>query len=352
MTPNPTTRHFPAKLMKWLAAFLIALLWLWSAGFVAATVGSVAVGLIAFAAYPLAMVLTSSLRRRWVVAVFGALGGVALALFLMRQPSNERDWEEDQSVLPVAEFARDGDGQVTAVMVRNIRAGDWEARRYDKRFDLRLLERLDFGLCRFPNSNLGAHTFLSFGFGEQGFLCVSVEIRRERGEKFSALNGLYRNYEITYVIADERDLIALRTNHRGDPVYLYPTNATPERAREMLLDVLRTANDLRQQPAFYNTVTNNCSSTIRAHVNHFARHRIPYDHRVLFPSRADEILVERGHIVGAASLGEARGRYLISGKARQYADDPFFSWRIRMIRPATTPIVPSAKSAAFVRESG
>jgi hypothetical protein len=97
--------------------------------------------------------------------------------------------------------------------------------------------------------------------------------------------------------------------------------------------MLRTANDLRRRPAFYNTVTNNCSSTIRGHVNRFARDSIPYDFRVLFPARADEILVERGHIVGAASLDEARRRYLVNGKARQNGIDPFFSWRIRGLEP-------------------
>ena len=341
MTPNPTARRFPAKLMKRLAAFLVALPWLWSAGFVAATAQSMTVGLLAFAAYPLALAVAPSPRRRAVVSVFGALAGVALALCFARRPSNDRGWEEDQAVLPAAESTRAGDGRIESVLIRNIRnfryrsanAGDWEPRRYDKRFDLARLERLDFGLCRFPESNLAAHTFLSFGFGEQGFLCVSVEIRKERGEKYSVLSGLYRNYEIMYVIGDERDLIALRTNYRGDSLYLYPTNATPERAREIFLDVLRAADSLRERPVFYNTVSNNCSSVIRDHINRFARDRVPYDFRVLFPARADEILDERGHIVGAASLDEARRLYLVNGRARQYRDDPFFSWRIRGLEP-------------------
>jgi hypothetical protein len=341
MTPNPIARRFPARVMKRLGAFLVALLWLWSAGFVAATAQSIAVGLLAFAAYPLALAVAPWPRRRAVVSAFGALAGVALALFFARWPSNDRGWEDDQAVLPAAEFRRAGDGRLESVLVRNIRdfryrstkAGDWEPRRYDKRFDLSRLERLDFGLCRFPESNLAAHTFLSFGFGEQGFLCVSAEIRKERGEKFSVLRGLYRNYEIMYVIGDERDLIALRTNYRGDSLYLYPTNATPERAREIFRDVLRAADGLRERPAFYNTVSNNCSSVIRDHVNHFARDRVPYDFRVLFPARADEILAERGHIVGAARLDEARRLYLVNGKARQYRDDPFFSWRIRGLQP-------------------
>jgi hypothetical protein len=144
MSANPTAHRFPAKLVKGLAAFLVTLLWLWSAGFVAATAGSLVIGLLAFAVFPLALVFVPAPRRRVVVAVFGAFASVALILFFMRRPSNDRDWEEDQAVLPVAEFARSGDGRVESVLVRNIRnfryrsanAGDWEPQRYDKRFDL------------------------------------------------------------------------------------------------------------------------------------------------------------------------------------------------------------------------
>lgn len=104
MTPNPTAHRSPAKHMKRLAAFLVALLWLWSAGFVAATAQSMTVGLLVFAAYPLALAVAPSLRRRAVVSVFGALAGVALALFFARRPSNDRGWEDDQAVLPAVEF--------------------------------------------------------------------------------------------------------------------------------------------------------------------------------------------------------------------------------------------------------
>ena len=331
--------------MRHLFASLILLLWLWSAGFAAAATQSMVIGLLVFAAYPLALVFVPSRRRRVVVAVFGSLGGVAMLLFINCRPSNDRDWEEDQAVLSSIRADRAAGGVVESVWIKDIRdfryrsdeAGDWEVRRYDKRFDLSRLERMDFGLCRFPDSDLAAHTFLSFGFGDQGFLSVSVEIRKERGETFSVLRGIYRNYEIMYVIGDERDIIALRTNLRGETVYLYPTDATPERVREIFLSVLDAAEELRKQPAFYNTLTNNCSSAIRDHVNRFAADKVPYDTRVLFPARADEFLIERGHVIGADGLEEARRLYLINGKANEAGGDPFFSWRIRSLKPPEVP---------------
>jgi hypothetical protein len=111
------------------------------------------------------------------------------------------------------------------------------------------------------------HTILTFDFGAGVRLCVSIEARREHGEEYSALAGLFRRYELIYGFADERDVIRLRTRIRPDnDVYLYRPNATPEVARAMFLDYVRTANALREQPDCYHSLTTNCSSTIRQHV--------------------------------------------------------------------------------------
>src|SRR5262245_42760717 len=191
-------------------------------------------------------------------------------MFLFKEPSNERDWSPDQAVLPWADIGE-------RVTVHNIRlctyrsTHDYDVAHYDRTFDLALLRSVDLIVEPFAVWRGPAHVFLSFGFEGSQYLAVSVEIRKVRGEKFSALWGLFRAYEIMYVIGDERDLIPLRAIHRGDDVYLYPLRVRREGARELLLDMLRKANRLRQRPEFYNTLTNNCTTSIVGHVNKVVR---------------------------------------------------------------------------------
>ena len=178
------------------------------------------------------------------------------------QPSNLRNWVPSLAVMPTAELA----GQ--ALTVRNIRycnylsEQDYIVRYYDKTFDLNRLQSVDFLVVPFKDVPSLAHTMLSFGFGEQGYLVVSVEVRLEEDESYSPLKGGLRQYELMYVVADERDVIPLRTKYRDVDVYLYPTRATPDQTRWLLLDMLARANKLAVQPEFYDTFSNNCTTNI------------------------------------------------------------------------------------------
>ena len=146
-------------------------------------------------------------------------------------PSNYRTWIPAQAVLATAELRGD------SLTVRNIRnsqylnADDYVVRYHDKTFDLRKLRSVDFVTVPFQDSPTLAHTMLSFGFDDGDFLAVSVEARYEEGETYSPVKGALRQYELIYVVADERDVIVLRAKHRKDDVYLYRTRATPELAR-------------------------------------------------------------------------------------------------------------------------
>ena len=108
--------------------------------------------------------------------------------------------------------------------VRNIRnttyrsTTDYTPAYYDKTFDLDKLTSVWYIVEPFSNWKGAAHTFLSFGFEDDEYLAISVEIRKEEGEGFSAFKGLFKQYEVIYVIADERDVITVRTNHRRDDV--------------------------------------------------------------------------------------------------------------------------------------
>jgi hypothetical protein len=174
-----------------------------------------------------------------------------------------------------------------------------------------------------------AHTLVSFGFGGNDFVAISVEIRKEKGESFSALKGLLRQYELMYVVGDERDLIKLRSNHRQDTVYLYPIRTTREKMREMFTSMLQRANELRVKPEMYNTLTNTCTTNIVRHVNEISPKRVPFHPAVLLPGHSDRLAFDLGLIDTALPFEATRARHHINERALKYANDAQFSLRIR-----------------------
>ena len=265
--------------------------------------------------------------RRAAIVLLGLC--VLYAVFVLAtSPSNARDWSPDQAVLASAEF------RGPLVTIRNVRnfsytsTDVYKPAYYDKTVDLRELDSAWFFVEPFGKGG-AAHTFVSFGFRDRDFVAVSVEIRKEKGEVFSPLKGLLRRYELMYVVGDERDLVKLRTNYRNDPVHLYRIRTTPERMRAMFVAMLRRANELREKPEFYNTLTNTCTTNLVRHVNQITPERIPLRASVLLPANSDRLAWELGLIDTDLPFDEARRRALINPKARQCADDPQFSRRIR-----------------------
>ncbi|MDP2593258.1 MAG: DUF4105 domain-containing protein [bacterium] len=250
-----------------------------------------------------------------------------LLLIAFVRPSNVRDWSNDLEILPYAEF--DGD----MVTVKNIRNFSYEnvqnytPNYYDKTFNLDEIKSVDFIVE--PFSGLAAHTFVAFGFEDGSYVDISIEVRREKGEFFNALKGLFRQFELVYVVADERDVLKLRTNYRKDDVYLYPIKTTEEKMRQMFVEMLTRANGLRNNPEFYNTLTNNCTTNIVEHVNSITPKRIPLSYAVIFPKFSDELALDIGLIDEEGSIEEVRTRHNITELAQQYGDDPNFSGKIR-----------------------
>lgn len=269
--------------------------------------------------------------RRLALAVVLLLAAGVLAFSLFGpQPSNGRDWTRDQERLPWAEFSG---RRVTVHNVRHARYRSvadydvaWEARSYD----LDRLRSAWFLVEPFGRDWEGpAHTLMSFGFEGDDYLAVSAEIRKERGEEFSPWKGLLRQYEIMYVAGDERDLIQLRTNHRRDPVYLYPVRAPRERIEQMFVSMLRRANRLREEPEHYNTLTNTCTTNIVRHVNELVPGRVPWSYKVLLPGYSDELAYELGLIDTGLPFAAAKRRFRIDDDALRAAGREDFSQRIR-----------------------
>lgn len=261
--------------------------------------------------------------------------GVPLALALAAlawgttDPSNQRDWVPNLAVLPYAEFEGD------LVRVHNIRnttyatPDSYTPAHYDRTFDLGRLETLWFLVEPLSKRGTVAHTLLSFGFEGPEYVAISVEARKERGESYHFLKGLFRRYELMYLVADERDVIRLRTNYRHDEVYLYPIKASPESIRELFVAMLSRANQLRQRPEFYNTLSSNCTSNIVAHVNSLSPRRVPFSLKRLLPGYADRLAYSLGLIDTDLPFEQARSRFRINERALEYGESPEFSIRIR-----------------------
>jgi hypothetical protein len=242
------------------------------------------------------------------------------------RPSNSRPWSPDQAVLPYAEF--DGD----LVRVHNIRncayrtIDDYTACYYQKTLDLGKLSSVDLIAVR--SGDAPASVLLSFGFQEKDFLVVSVEARKPKGETYSALRGLFNQYELIYVLADERDVFA-KNSLAGSEVCLYRTRATSRQARDLFIDVMRRVNQLVREPEFYNTLTNNCATNVRAHLGRLAGERLPYDWRALAPGDSDRLACDLGLLAGDAPFEQARARARVDYQAYLYRDDPELSQKLR-----------------------
>ena len=170
---------------------------------------------------------------------------------------------------------------------------------------------------------------LSFGFGRDQYLISSVEVRLEKGESYSPLLGAMRQYEIMYVLADERDAIRLRTEVRHDNVFVYRVKAKPEQVRELFLDVAERVNQLHETPEFYDTLTNNCTTNIVRHVNRIAPNSVPYGGQVLLPGMSGQLAYSLGLLDNSVSYEELQRRSNVTDRAHAARNAKDFSKRIR-----------------------
>jgi hypothetical protein len=197
----------------------------------------------------------------WALAVWLGLLVFAVACWLSLRPKSDGDWDIGMEVLPRAEIVGN------TLCVRQFRNFSYEAednpiRRYEERtYDLTKLSSLDYFLSHWAGPAM-AHTLVSFGFDDGQFLCVSVEARRERWQSYSPLGGLFRTYQLIFVLGDERDIIRLRTNIRRDRVYMYRLRLPPEHLRRLIHDYVSRVERLAAEPAWYNSFSSNCTTNL------------------------------------------------------------------------------------------
>ena len=193
------------------------------------------------------LVVWVRVRRPWKAIITAAGFVLVLGWWLSLKPSNDRDWQPDVAVLPYADIAGN---QVTIHNIRNCdyhTETNFDVHYYDRTFDLDALRTVDLYLVTWGSPNI-AHTMVSFGFTNGDYVCFSIETRKQKGQDYSAVKGLFRQFELTYIVADERDLVRLRTNYRqGEEACLYRLRMTPAQGRTLFLDYLRRVNELRDQ---------------------------------------------------------------------------------------------------------
>ena len=274
----------------------------------------------------LAIVVFVRPLRRTAVAFVVAVA-VLFAWYATITPSNDRPWQPDVGQLPHAEL--DGD-RLTLHNVRNFdyrSETDFTERWETRTYDLAALDRLDFFMSYWGSPAI-AHTVMSWVFTDGQYLAVSIETRKEVGETYSPVAGFFRQYELYYVAADERDVIRLRTNYRGEHVYLYPLRTPRDRVRRSLLQYVDAMNRLARAPEFYNAGTGNCTTTIRTNMEAVGA-SMPFDWRYLVNGYLNELLYEKNVVDTSRPLAEFTTASLIDARAKAADHDPDFSRRIR-----------------------
>jgi hypothetical protein len=280
-----------------------------------------------------AALTTLALRIRSRRAGWAGLAIIAFAVggwYTTIQPSNDRDWAADVARSVTAEIAGD---QIT---LHNIRAFDWQDRDtaeehwVTRHYDLTKLDSIDMFTSVWDNPDI-AHLLVSFGFTDGQRVAFSVEIRREVDEEFEILGGFFRKFELVLIAAEESDIVKLRTNHRGEDVRIFPVKLDPARKREMFLTYLAFGNMLAENPAFYNAITDNCTTTVYQLAT-LIQPDMPLDIRLVKSGLLPEYLADLGGLVEDIAMDERRRRAAITERATLAPSTADFSAWIRQGR--------------------
>jgi hypothetical protein len=329
------------RIARWVGFALLAIailligVWCSIAIWYRCPVGEPVRGVLAGATLVFAVVVVASLAtfRRWLaLAVYAASFALFLGWWGTITPTNDRNWAPDVARTVTATI--DGD----RLVVSNVRNFLW---RSDTDFDQRWEQRT-YSLSHLANVDLImsywageaiAHTIVSFGFDEGARLAFSIETRKESHEGYSSVAGFFKQYELAVVAGDERDVVRVRSNVRGEDVRIYRLRMTPKNAQVLLREYVDEANDLARTPRFYNTLTANCTNLVFDMVR-VIHPGVPMDARVLFSGYLPNYAYDLGATDTSVSFEKLRDLSKIHDKAVLADADPNFSARIREGVPA------------------
>jgi len=295
------------------------------------------IGAGAYSAITLLAFIFLARRRRTLLGWVCAFALLVL-LFFQIPASNDRDWQPEVANAPYATIKGD------LVTIHNVRNFDYRTETdFDTRWDTRTydLRKLDSGdlIAVYWAGKAIAHVMLSFGFAGKDYLAVSIETRKEKGESYSTLAGFFRQYELYYVVADERDVIGVRTTYRQpqEDVYIYRTRGPLKNLRRIFLDYIKSINELQERPSYYNTLTTNCTTSILMHTR-MNPESPPMSWKILLSGYVPDYLYELGRIDTSRPFAELEKLSRVNARAHAADKDPAFSQRIREGLPKPAPL--------------
>ena len=225
-------------------------------------------------------------------------------------------WDVGMERIPLVTFEGD------SVIVENFRNFRYESDgTHEENYETRTINvpelvNADFIVVPFAKQPELAHTMMSFGFEDGQHIVVSVEARRRLNQKYGIIKGIFGAFPLMYAIADERDAIGQRTEIRGDDVYLYRSGATPQEIQSFFQCVMHRVHELSHSPETYNTITNNCLTNIRYHINRIWPKRVPWNWRLLINAHSDYLAYKLGMLESHESFKSTREHANITPKAK------------------------------------
>jgi uncharacterized protein DUF4105 len=325
------------RIARWIGFALLAVTvlligaWCALAVWFRCTGGELVRGALAATIAVLALAAVASLvtSRRWLAfTVYAAVIALVFAWWSTIRPSNDRDWQPDVARNVTATIDND------RLIVDNVRNFNWRSeqdfeQRWEQRsYDLSQLRGVDLILSYWSGEAI-AHLIVSFGFADGRRLDFSIETRKERGEEYSTIAGFFKQYELVIIAADERDIVRVRSNVRGEDVRIYRLRMPPEYARRLLQEYLDDVNDLSRQPRWYNTATGNCTTLVFGMV-HTLRPGLPLDYRILLSGYLPNYAYDIGATDTSIPFEQLRALARIHDKAKEADGDPDYSRLIRV----------------------
>jgi hypothetical protein len=323
-------------LVRWIVLALVAIailaigIWCSLAIWFRCGIGGQVHGVLAALMLILTLFAAGCLATAWrwpVVSVYAVVVVGVLAWWSTIMPSNNRDWAPDvaRSLTGVIEGNR--------LVVSNVRNFTWRSdtdfdQRWEQRiYDLSHLHDVDLILSYWAGEAI-AHLMVSFGFDDGTRLDFSIETRKESGEPYSAIAGFFKQYELVIVAADERDVVRVRSNVRGEDVRIYRLRMQPADARALVHTYIEEANNLARTPRWYNTLTSNCTTLVFGLIRTI-RPGLPLDYRVLLSGYLPNYAYDLGATDTSMPFAALRKLSHIRNMAAQADTDPNFSARIR-----------------------
>lgn len=336
-------RRWFARLWKWSRVFAWSLLGLWSALAIfytapvpswLATTTAVGVGLLYCLAirepfHLLGWFGTSLHSKRFSTLALLATAGFSVWYFGVMKPDTNVEWAIEQSRMPIVEIKGD------KVYISNVRNFTWRSATdftpgwYDRVYDLNKLTSMYYVIAPFPLVEGVAHVFVSFGFSDGQHVAVSVEGRRVKGRPYRLIASMFRQFQMIYIIGDERDVVGLRGAIWKKAVFFYPARTTQERKRAIFVDMMERAHDLEENPEFYHLITNNCMNNITSHIRRLGGRPVPHDLSVLLTGFSDRVAYNFGFIDTDLPFEKARQAFRVDQWMQTTPLDEGFSKRLR-----------------------